>query len=347
MKSFESILTSELRRSNTNEKREPLTPNRPGIPAIITPDGKSATLTLCISLQRGLFRQLPLNTHTHTPIYKVCRAGTTPTATSSRLLAESSPSHCLHRSISHTRGRDPKGAVSRDLACSVSSFNSTRHSLGPLNLHAASYRKSTAMHQQTLLATLAASLAALPFAQAGFYSKNSPVLQVDAKSYDRLITKSNHTSVSLSSHSHPQHPSNISYTYTSVHTTPRHIIQSFKHTHTHIHQPQKDKPCTNNTPRSSNSTPPGAATAKTSSPPTKKPPAASTASPRSPLSTATPTPTSPSAAPSASRASPPSRSSARGRSPAAAPSSRTTRASAPRAPSSTPSRPRSTTTSSS
>ncbi|KAL7821242.1 hypothetical protein V8C44DRAFT_313972 [Trichoderma aethiopicum] len=51
------------------------------------------------------------------------------------------------------------------------------------------------MHQQTLLATLAASLAALPFAQAGFYSKSSPVLQVDAKSYDRLITKSNHTSI--------------------------------------------------------------------------------------------------------------------------------------------------------
>ncbi|TFB05110.1 Putative protein disulfide-isomerase [Trichoderma ghanense] len=51
------------------------------------------------------------------------------------------------------------------------------------------------MHQQTLLATLAASLAALPFAQAGFYSKNSPVLQVDAKSYDRLITNSNHTSI--------------------------------------------------------------------------------------------------------------------------------------------------------
>ncbi|PTB67675.1 thioredoxin-domain-containing protein [Trichoderma citrinoviride] len=51
------------------------------------------------------------------------------------------------------------------------------------------------MHQQTLLATLAASLAALPFAQAGFYPKNSPVLQVDAKSFDRLITKSNHTSI--------------------------------------------------------------------------------------------------------------------------------------------------------
>lgn len=52
------------------------------------------------------------------------------------------------------------------------------------------------MHQQTLLATLTASLAALPFAQAGLYSKSSPVLQVDGKSYDRLIAQSNHTSVS-------------------------------------------------------------------------------------------------------------------------------------------------------
>ncbi|PON25791.1 hypothetical protein TGAM01_v205228 [Trichoderma gamsii] len=51
------------------------------------------------------------------------------------------------------------------------------------------------MHQQTLLATLAASLAALPFAQAGMYSKSSPVLQVDGKSYDRLIAQSNHTSI--------------------------------------------------------------------------------------------------------------------------------------------------------
>lgn len=51
------------------------------------------------------------------------------------------------------------------------------------------------MHQQTLLATLAASLAALPFAQAGLYSKSSPVLQVDGKSYDRLIAQSNHTSI--------------------------------------------------------------------------------------------------------------------------------------------------------
>lgn len=57
------------------------------------------------------------------------------------------------------------------------------------------------MHQQTLLATLAASLAALPFAQAGLYSKSSPVLQVDGKSYDRLIAQSNYTSVSAETHS--------------------------------------------------------------------------------------------------------------------------------------------------
>lgn len=35
-----------------------------------------------------------------------------------------------------------------------------------------------------------------PPALAGMYPKNSPVLQVDAKSYDKLIAKSNHTSVS-------------------------------------------------------------------------------------------------------------------------------------------------------
>ncbi|GAW11563.1 hypothetical protein ANO14919_009100 [Xylariales sp. No.14919] len=40
-----------------------------------------------------------------------------------------------------------------------------------------------------------AFLSALPTAQAGLYTKSSPVLQVDAKNYDRLIAKSNHTSV--------------------------------------------------------------------------------------------------------------------------------------------------------
>ncbi|KAI0397422.1 thioredoxin-domain-containing protein [Xylariaceae sp. FL0594] len=43
--------------------------------------------------------------------------------------------------------------------------------------------------------TAVALLATLPTAQAGLYTKNSPVLQVDAKNYDRLIAKSNHTSV--------------------------------------------------------------------------------------------------------------------------------------------------------
>ncbi|KAL6910189.1 thioredoxin domain-containing protein [Trichoderma evansii] len=51
------------------------------------------------------------------------------------------------------------------------------------------------MHQQALLATLTASLAALPFAQAGLYPKSSAVLQVDGKSYDRLIAQSNYTSI--------------------------------------------------------------------------------------------------------------------------------------------------------
>lgn len=53
------------------------------------------------------------------------------------------------------------------------------------------------MHQPSLLAALTAALAALPAAQAaGMYTKSSPVLQVDAKSFSRLIEKSNQTSVS-------------------------------------------------------------------------------------------------------------------------------------------------------
>lgn len=40
-------------------------------------------------------------------------------------------------------------------------------------------------------------LSALPTAQAaGLYLKSSPVVQVDAKSFDRIINKSNYTSVS-------------------------------------------------------------------------------------------------------------------------------------------------------
>lgn len=48
-----------------------------------------------------------------------------------------------------------------------------------------------AMHFQPLLA----GLALLGVAQAGMYPKSSPVMQVDAKNYDRLIAKSNYTSV--------------------------------------------------------------------------------------------------------------------------------------------------------
>ncbi|KAI0799175.1 thioredoxin-domain-containing protein [Xylaria sp. FL0064] len=55
------------------------------------------------------------------------------------------------------------------------------------------------MHYFNLSPTAAiaavAFLSALPAAQAGLYTKSSPVLQVDAKNYDRLIAKSNHTSV--------------------------------------------------------------------------------------------------------------------------------------------------------
>jgi protein disulfide-isomerase A6 len=54
------------------------------------------------------------------------------------------------------------------------------------------------MHHPTLCAVAIALLSALPGAQAAIYTKKSPVLQVDAKDYDRLITKSNYTSVSQS-----------------------------------------------------------------------------------------------------------------------------------------------------
>ncbi|KAF4344085.1 disulfide-isomerase [Fusarium beomiforme] len=52
------------------------------------------------------------------------------------------------------------------------------------------------MHNPTsLLVTLTAALAALPEAQAAIYTKNSPVLQVNARNYDKLIAKSNYTSI--------------------------------------------------------------------------------------------------------------------------------------------------------
>ena len=44
-------------------------------------------------------------------------------------------------------------------------------------------------------ATVVALLCALPMARAGFYPKNSPVIQLDGKDYAKLIEKSNHTTV--------------------------------------------------------------------------------------------------------------------------------------------------------
>lgn len=51
------------------------------------------------------------------------------------------------------------------------------------------------MHHTSLCALAVGLLSALPGAQAGLYTKKSPVLQVDGKDYDRLIAKSNHTSI--------------------------------------------------------------------------------------------------------------------------------------------------------
>ncbi|KAF9872587.1 hypothetical protein CkaCkLH20_10084 [Colletotrichum karsti] len=52
------------------------------------------------------------------------------------------------------------------------------------------------MHHPTLLAAAGvAVLSALPGVSAGIYSKSSPVLQVDARSYDKLIANSNYTSI--------------------------------------------------------------------------------------------------------------------------------------------------------
>jgi protein disulfide-isomerase A6 len=50
------------------------------------------------------------------------------------------------------------------------------------------------VHSSAITVAVAAVLAALPV-NAGLYSKDSPVLQVDGKNYDRLIAQSNYTSV--------------------------------------------------------------------------------------------------------------------------------------------------------
>jgi protein disulfide-isomerase A6 len=49
------------------------------------------------------------------------------------------------------------------------------------------------MYSSLLLVSL---LAALPVNADGLYTKNSPVLQLNPKTYNSLIAKSNHTSVS-------------------------------------------------------------------------------------------------------------------------------------------------------
>lgn len=51
------------------------------------------------------------------------------------------------------------------------------------------------MHHPTILAALTAALASIPSAQAGLYTKSSPVLQLNARTFDSLISKSNYTSV--------------------------------------------------------------------------------------------------------------------------------------------------------
>lgn len=52
------------------------------------------------------------------------------------------------------------------------------------------------MHQQSLITALAAALVSVPAVQAGIYTKSSPVIQADAKNFDSIVAKSNHTSVS-------------------------------------------------------------------------------------------------------------------------------------------------------
>lgn len=53
------------------------------------------------------------------------------------------------------------------------------------------------VHTKVLTAAAAALLLALPVSAEGIYLKSSPVVQVDAKNYDRLIARSNHTSVDI------------------------------------------------------------------------------------------------------------------------------------------------------
>jgi protein disulfide-isomerase A6 len=51
-------------------------------------------------------------------------------------------------------------------------------------------------NSHTLAASTVAILLSAQVDAGSLYTKTSPVLQVTAKTYDKLITKSNHTSVS-------------------------------------------------------------------------------------------------------------------------------------------------------
>lgn len=52
------------------------------------------------------------------------------------------------------------------------------------------------VHTATLTAAAAAALLALPHGACAMYAKDSPVLQLSGKTYDRLVAQSNYTSVS-------------------------------------------------------------------------------------------------------------------------------------------------------
>jgi hypothetical protein len=64
-------------------------------------------------------------------------------------------------------------------------------------IHPSIFEKADKMVPTTVITVAAAALLAAVPVNAGLYSKNSPVMQVDAKNYDRLIAQSNYTSVML------------------------------------------------------------------------------------------------------------------------------------------------------
>lgn len=61
--------------------------------------------------------------------------------------------------------------------------------------HLANKYSASFMMVQTGVLAAAASMLLASTVNAAIYTKNSPVLQVDSKNYDRLINQSNHTSV--------------------------------------------------------------------------------------------------------------------------------------------------------